>query len=84
MEWSTVVDAPVTEGMSLYNFRNYHGDRYGVTGEFEERIERVKQTGCSAFPNVYTLDELIRSNRAGPKESCLTYDELIEKYCLED
>lgn len=80
-EWSEVVDAPVTKGMSLEQFKKYYQAEYGKKGieKLAERLARVEEKGCShIFEN---LDEFIKFNRAGDNEKCLTKAELIKKYC---
>jgi hypothetical protein len=84
MEWSTVVDAPVTYGLSRKEFEQYYGEEYGDSGmlKLPPRMERVEKTGTSGFPPDDDLEELIAYNRAGEQEACLTKIELIDKYCI--
>lgn len=77
-EWSTIVDAPVTRGMTLDEFRAYYRDEYG-RGDMEllgERLARVEATGTSAHGR--TLDEVFECNRAGPNETCATKAEIAK------
>ncbi len=76
-EWSTVVDAPVTEPMTRWEFLAYYRDMYGRAAQKElpDRMKRVQQKGTSALSNTSVLD-LISFNRAGPGETCLSIDEL--------
>ena len=81
LEWSTIVDAPVTSGMSLEEFQNYYKENYGTKGleDLPFRLHRVEERGTS---NPYeSLDSLISFNRAGENESYLTKEEIIQKYC---
>jgi hypothetical protein len=83
LEWSTVVDAPITDGMTLEEFTSFYKEKYGsyaMEFEFPKRMERVEQFGISAY-NYNNVDELIAYNRAGPEEICLTKEELIKEYC---
>ena len=82
MEWSTIVDAPVSYGMSLREFRVYYRHLYGEYGgkDLNERLVRVEESGTSCVDA--TLAEQISHNRAGPGESCLTYDGIIDRYCI--
>lgn len=82
LEWSTVVDAPVTLGMSREAFQAYYLNLYGTKAkaELEERLERVDKKGLSAR-NGWTIEDLIRSNRAGPHETRMTEEEIIEAWC---
>ena len=91
MEWSTVVDAPTTYGMTLEEFRAHYEHEYGVAAvhgghnmpPLRERMLRVAQQGTSAnFP--LTVEQLIAGNRAGPDEATLSEDELYRAYCLRE
>ncbi|MEM9944684.1 MAG: hypothetical protein AAF810_01280, partial [Cyanobacteria bacterium P01_D01_bin.36] len=82
LEWSTVVDAPVTSGMSLAEFKKIYKREYGEKAfreDFDCRMARVNDHETSAFDE--TLSELISGNRAGDGDE-LTYKEIIQKYCL--
>ena len=67
LEWSTVVDAPVTA---------YYRDRYGSDSDdaFAARMARVEATGVSARD--CTVRDVVDYNRAGPNESTLTMKQL--------
>ena len=79
--WSTIVDAPITLGMSLNEFKIYYRVEYGEKGmeNLSARLIRVNKKGCSGFDT--TLDRLLDINRAGPDESKLTRLEIIDAYC---
>jgi len=83
LEWSTVVDVPITSGMSLKEFKKYYRKEYGSEGmrELPERLRRVESTGCSA-PHT-TLDNFLSCNRAGDNEEEISKEEIFKKYCLE-
>lgn len=83
LEWSTIVDAPVTQGMTREEFVDYYIRRYGETSRAEmvERLTRADATGTSALDD--TLDGILRCNRAGDKEAELTKEQIIEKYCSD-
>lgn len=79
--WSTIVDAPITPGMSLDEFKAWYRDEYGrLSFEYElpERLKRVEERGTSCRDQ--TLDEVISCNRAGDNESELTKEQIIEAY----
>lgn len=82
MEWSTVVDAPVTYGMSLEEFKEYYREEYGNNGmkRLPHMMERVEQTGASDY-RYNNVDEFISYNRAGPKEGALSKEGLLRDYC---
>ena len=77
-EWSTVVDAPVTEPMTPEEFRDYWRDEYGRTGmlRLPEHMARVEEWGTSCGGLALSAEECLRFNRAGPNETCLSMDEL--------
>ncbi len=83
LEWSTIVDAPVTDGMTLDEFRDYYRSEYGEHGMtgLDARLERVEKNGTSAMVPHHNIDYLISTNRAGPNETCLTEEELYREYC---
>lgn len=84
LEWSTIVDAPVTFGMSLEEFKEYYLAEYGRQGfgDLERRLERVEQSRTSY--RIGTLDDLLLCNRAGPDDSELTKVEIYKAYCLQE
>jgi hypothetical protein len=83
LEWSTIVDAPVTFGMSKEDFLKHYVHEYGhsrtILSELDRRMERVEETGTSARDR--TLAQVLEFNRAGPSEKCLTREQIIQKYC---
>jgi hypothetical protein len=84
LEWSSVVDAPVTMGLTLEQFRVYYAHEYGLS-DFNERLARVEVQGHSSIPRcdqgVETLEDFVSCNRAGPNETELDIDGLWEYYC---
>jgi hypothetical protein len=79
--WSTVVDAPITFGMTVEELKDWYQLEYGRSGmkNFQERLERTIKNGTSALWNL-TAKELIRGNRAGDHEKTLTEKQIIEQY----
>lgn len=79
-EWSTIVDAPITYGMSLEELSAYIRRTQGTEGLdlLPKRLERVNQKGTSAIDR--TLDNLISSNRAGINEKNITAEEIYKQY----
>lgn len=78
-EWSTIVDAPVTHGMTLDEFKAYYREEYGRSGldALALRLERVEAVGTSSVIH-RDIAEVIEHNRAGVGESCATRAEIIE------
>jgi len=84
LEWSTIVDAPVTWGMTLKEFKKYYKAQYGRAGldELPSRLQRVEATGTSSMHKL-TAEDCIAGNRAGKKEVHLTYEEIVSYYCIK-
>lgn len=80
-EWSTVVDAPITYGMTEEELRAYMKDEYGNEGlsRLPERLARVAAKGTSSCVDD-SLADLVGYNRAGPNETCLTEEEIYARY----
>jgi hypothetical protein len=80
-EWSTVVDAPVTYGMTLDELRARVKEERGNEGlrELPERLERVEEYG-SSFQIKTTLEELISTNRAGNNEEKISLNDIYKRY----
>lgn len=85
LEWSEVVDAPTTFGMPLEEFKEYYRERYGEASmdQLEPRLERVEKNGTSSLGG-WSAGDFVAGNRAGPKESSLTIEEIIKAYCLRE
>jgi hypothetical protein len=83
LEWSTVVDAPVTFGVSLEEFKQGYQEQYGTEGmrALAERLVRVEKKGTSDLLHG-SVDELLQFNRAGKGETCLTKEQIIDAYCV--
>lgn len=66
LEWSTVVDAPVSTLMTESELRKFMVAEYGETilNTFEYRMARVKEYTTSAMSGI-TKQDLLECNRAG-------------------
>lgn len=82
MEWSTVVDAPITYGMSLDQFKKFYQEQYGRRGmgELDERLERVEAKGTSSHGHT-SAEDTIDWNRAGENETCLSVQQIVDFWC---
>jgi len=82
LEWSSIVDAPVTYGMTLDEFRCYYQEEYGNQGMkgLDERLQRVDEIGHSDRICREPIREWIKGNRAGKGEKEATYDEIIDTF----
>lgn len=81
LEWSTVVDAPTTYGMTLEEFKEHYQEEYGKSGmrDLETRMGRVSETGTSAI-GYNNVKEIIVGNRAGDGEKYLSLEKIVDKY----
>lgn len=82
LEWSSVVDAPVTNGMSLEEFKEYFEKEYGTINlpRLESRLKKVEETGTSS--SLLSLESLSNFNHAGHDGRTLSIEEIINKYCI--
>lgn len=85
LEWSTVVDAPVTYGMRMDEFLEHYQNSYGTEGMrgLGERLKRVEANGHSSLIDEPGLKWINNFNRAGPNETHLTTDQIFQIYCLD-
>lgn len=77
--WSTISDSPVTYGLTRVELCQYvkeEDGRRGLEG-LARRLERVEQKGTSSFDDE-NADDTIWLNRAGPDETPLHREEIIE------
>ena len=81
--WSSIVDAPITYGMTVAELKAWHKLEYGKSVDVEQRLKRVEERGTS-YIDCRSVEEVIRMNRAGDNETCLTADEIYEKYVMEE
>lgn len=81
VEWSTIVDAPVTYILTRKEMLKYLDERYGTVSfeENRERLDRTDKNGTS-FHEMTHAEELICSNRAGENEEKITLEQILERY----
>lgn len=81
--WSTVVDAPVTYGLTTDELREFICIEYGRRGldNLAAQLERVEAKGHSGHED-FTLAELLAGNRAGENEMTLTPDEIYQRFAV--
>jgi hypothetical protein len=77
--WSTITDAPTTGAMTLPEFEDWYRVRFGSEGmnTLPDRIARAVKNGTSSHEGE-SLRDMIRGNRAGPREGCLSFKKIIE------
>lgn len=83
--WSSIVDAPITDGMTLKQLKRWMRSEYGVQGMrgLDEKIKRADEMGTSSRGDSSAVSR-IWLNRAGPKESTLTIEGIYRHYCLKE
>lgn len=79
VEWSTIVDAPVSYIMNRAEAIEHSVESSRL--EAEARVDRTDAHGHSAlwFP-AETPEELVAGNHAGPKETEITLEEIRVQY----
>lgn len=82
--WSTIVDAPVTYGLTWHELVRYVRRAQGTEGVSELFNHKGGLDELGVPHDGYgTLKTILASNRAGPYEKRLTKLELIEQYCIQ-
>lgn len=68
MEWSTIVQVPITWGMTLDEFYQYYKEKYGTAGmvDLPNRLARTADQGCS-IPGAAADDLLSTFDMNRPK-----------------
>lgn len=79
--YSTIVDAPITYGMSKEELIEYLKEE-GTDRLIEDRLARVDKIGTSSRLDS-SAEETIEFNKAGPGESNLSVEEFIKTYITE-
>ena len=84
-EWSTVVDAPVSDALPLKEFKKFYREEYGKNGmsELKDRLKRVEKNGTSSKIRT-TFDDIVSCNRSGENETQLSKEQLIEMICNKE
>ena len=87
LEYSTVVDAPVTIAVTRDEMRAYLIKRDGDGGddgrEVDERLNRAKRTGTSCRHPGGSLESEITCNRAGRDETEMSREQFIRYFFTE-
>lgn len=83
LEWSTVVDAPVTRGMSKQDFIDYYLAKHGMNEveELTQRLKRVEKQGSSCLQDTNGIEHYFDFNRAGENEKTLGKEAILDRYC---
>jgi hypothetical protein len=85
MEWSTIVDGPITYGCSLEEFKEYYKGEYGNHGmeTFDLTINRVMKHGTSGHPHFNSFERLMDFNRLGENGEKTDLYGVLNKYCRD-
>lgn len=75
VEWSTVVDAPVTYIMSRDKIKAELGG-----DDIEDRLSRADERGSSMLAPTMSLEQALGTNRAGPHESHASLAEIRARF----
>lgn len=83
MEWSSVVDAPITRGMRLTEFLDHFRAEYGQTGmrQLADKLDRANRYGTSCLRPT-SFDEYIAGNHAGLHGTEATRGQIVSHYVL--
>lgn len=87
VEWSSIVDAPVTYIFDRKGMKEWLDAQYGLSSveENEKRLARADKHGTSMLgPHYENVEQFITCNRAGENEEFLTLKEIIERYTLKE
>jgi hypothetical protein len=81
LEYSTIVDAPITLGMTRKQLDAYYRRKNGDVGmvDLEQRMVRVDAKGTSSRMH-NSFEDTIKCNRAGKGETRLTVEQFVEYY----
>ena len=85
VEWSTIVDAPVTYILTREHMLAHLDAEYGRSS-FEgnrERLDRADKYGTSCIDTNFSLEELLLCNRAGDKTRSISLKKILQKYDLK-
>lgn len=72
--WSTVVNSPITKGMTKEEFIQWRLDNIG---------EPVSQEWLDDKSNFANIENFLKYNCAGENEEELTKEEIFELYCVK-
>ena len=84
VEWSTVVDAPIRIFDGEEDLREHVMGEYGAQGlrDLPPRLERLAAKGTSSR-NHHGAEDVVAVNRAGAKETCMTFAQIVAYYGVE-
>ena len=85
LEWSSVVDSFITNGMSLEEYKEYYLKEYGnaYADQLESDLKRIEKNGSNSRTGFTTLESILDFNCCGSNDECLTLEEILDQYCRE-
>lgn len=82
LDWSTIVDAPVTWGMTLGEYKEYFKTEYPKSiNKLDEMLQRVELTGSSSKLAWMQLTSFLDLNFAGKDGEQLDLEGILHNYC---
>lgn len=81
LEWSSTIKAPIIFGMNKEEMKVWLRKQSWFDFEIEKLMNQIEKTGCG-LPNVKSVEDLIVDNHAGDNKECLTYEQIVNKFCL--
>ncbi len=86
VEWSSIVDAPVTYILTRDHMLAHLDAEYGRSSFDENRrcLDRADKNGTSIQGMEYSVEDLVSSNRAGKNGDNITLPEILEMYDLKN
>jgi hypothetical protein len=81
LEWNIYIKAPVTAPMTLKEFRSHcleHCSNQGLA-DLPGRLKLTEKKGTSCVSHK-SVDATLKNNKCGDDDSCLTRDQIIEKF----
>lgn len=83
LEWSSIVDSFVTNGMSEDEYRKYFLSEYGrsYADQVDSEIERINKTGSNSRTGLTTLKSILDYNLCGENDEKLNLEEILDQYC---
>ena len=91
LDYSTVVDAPVSYGLTREEFvEHYHEERRrrleqeleAEMADLPRRLDQADEVGSTSM-FYKSAQEALLCNRAGKNWTCMTIEQIVEHYCVK-
>lgn len=85
LEYSTIVDAPVSTAAPYDEFLEFMCHEYGHhdVESHKARLERARVKGCSSHDPTEDLRSAIICNRAGRDETEMSFEQFVKHYFID-